>query len=170
LEWALRMMPIAHHSCVTCLSRQVGKLRQITGKLCLDCCRDQLLGSRSQQIRQRVRRPVSTRKTNNVSRFHGGVSPSVGLLSRNNNSTRYAANLQITQTPDSVIAPNSAVVFRRLGTPETHGFHRSTVSSCLPAAVGHGFCCPVTRILRSGFHWRGSGLAHWVASRRYWRG
>jgi hypothetical protein len=99
------MMPIAHHSCVTCLSTQVGKLRQITGKLCLDCCRDQLLGSRSQQIRQRVRRPVSTRKTNNVSRFHGGVSPSVGLLSHNNKSTRYAANLQITQTPDSVIAP-----------------------------------------------------------------
>jgi hypothetical protein len=30
---------------------------------------------------------------------------SVGLLSRNNNSTRYAANLQTTQTPDSVIAP-----------------------------------------------------------------
>jgi hypothetical protein len=29
---------------------------------------------------------------------------SVGLLSRNNNSTRYAANLQTTQTPDSVIA------------------------------------------------------------------
>jgi 4-carboxymuconolactone decarboxylase len=99
-----RMMPVAYHSCVTCLSTQVGKLRQITGKLCLDCCRDQLLGSRSQQIRQRVRRPVSTRKTNNVSRFHGGVSPSVGLLSHNNKSTRYAANLQIPQTPDSVIA------------------------------------------------------------------
>ena len=29
----------------------------------------------------------------------------VGLLSRNNKSTRYAANLQTTQTPDSVIAP-----------------------------------------------------------------
>jgi hypothetical protein len=99
------MMPIAHHSCVTCLSTQVGKLRQITGKLCLDCCRNQLLGSRSQQIRQRVRRPVSTRKTNNVSRFHGGVSPSVGLLSHNNKSTRYAANLQIPETSDSVIAP-----------------------------------------------------------------
>jgi hypothetical protein len=28
----------------------------------------------------------------------------VGLLSSNNNSTRYAANLQTTQTPDSVIA------------------------------------------------------------------
>jgi hypothetical protein len=28
----------------------------------------------------------------------------VGLLSRNNKSTRYAANLQTTQTPDSVIA------------------------------------------------------------------
>jgi hypothetical protein len=27
----------------------------------------------------------------------------VGLLSRNNNSTRYAANLQILETPDSVI-------------------------------------------------------------------
>ena len=33
-----------------------------------------------------------------------GVSPSVGLLSHNNNSTRYAVNLQTTQTPDSVIA------------------------------------------------------------------
>jgi hypothetical protein len=43
------------------------------------------------------------RKSNNVSRFHGGVSPSVGLLSRNNKSTRYAANLQTAQTPDSVI-------------------------------------------------------------------
>ncbi|MFT5785258.1 MAG: hypothetical protein ACI9KK_000604, partial [Ascidiaceihabitans sp.] len=40
----------------------------------------------------------------NVSRFHGGVSPSVGMLSHNNNSTRYAANLQTAQTPDSVIA------------------------------------------------------------------
>jgi hypothetical protein len=47
---------------------------------------------------------VSTRKINNVSRSHGGVSPLVGLLSSNNNSTRYAANLQTTQTPDSVIA------------------------------------------------------------------
>jgi len=55
-------------------------------------------------IRQRVRDPVSTRKINNVSRFHGGVSPSVGLLSSNNKSTRYAANLQTAKTPDSVIA------------------------------------------------------------------
>jgi P2-related tail formation protein len=31
----------------------------------------------------------------------------VGLLSRNNKSTRYAANLQTAQTPDSVIAPIS---------------------------------------------------------------
>ncbi len=76
-------------------------LRPITVKLCLDCCRDQLLGSRSQQIRHLV----STRKINNFSRFHGGVSPLVGLLSSNNNSTRYAANLQTTQTPDLVIAP-----------------------------------------------------------------
>jgi hypothetical protein len=98
------MMPIAYHSCVTCLSAQVGKLRQITGKLCLDCCRDQLLGSCPQQIRQRVRHPVSTRKINNVSRFHGGVSPLAGLLSHNNKSTRYAANLQTAKTPDSVIA------------------------------------------------------------------
>ena len=60
-------------------------LRPITGKLCLDCCRDQLLGSRSQKIRQRVRHLVSTRKINNVSRFHGGVSPLVWLLSCNNN-------------------------------------------------------------------------------------
>lgn len=58
----------------------------------------------AEQIRQRIRHPVSTRKINNVSRFHGGVSPSVGLLSHNNNSTRYAANLQTTQKPDSVRA------------------------------------------------------------------
>jgi len=45
------------------------------------------------------------RKINNVSRFHGGVSPSAGLLSSNNNSTRYAANIQTAQTPDSVITP-----------------------------------------------------------------
>jgi len=32
----------------------------------------------------------------------------VGLLSSNNNSTRYAANLQTTQTPDSVIALDDA--------------------------------------------------------------
>ncbi|MFT4743920.1 MAG: sarcosine dehydrogenase, partial [Yoonia sp.] len=32
-----------------------------------------------------------------------GVSPSVALSSFNNNSTRYAANLQTAQTPDSVI-------------------------------------------------------------------
>jgi hypothetical protein len=87
------MMPIPYHSCVTCLSAQVGKLRQITGKLCLDCCRDQLLGSRSRQICQRVRHPVSTRKIKNVCRFDGGVSPLVGLLSRDNKSTKYAANL-----------------------------------------------------------------------------
>jgi hypothetical protein len=36
--------------------------------------------------------------------LHGGVSPALGLLSRNNKSTRYAANLQTTQTPDSAIA------------------------------------------------------------------
>ncbi|MFT5787247.1 MAG: hypothetical protein ACI9KK_002609, partial [Ascidiaceihabitans sp.] len=45
----------------------------------------------------------------NVSRFHGGVSPSVGMLSHNNNSTRYAANLQTAQTPDSVIAQTQHV-------------------------------------------------------------
>ena len=104
LEWTGWMMPIAHDSSVTCISAQVGKLRQITGKLGFNSCRDQFLRSRSEQIRQRIRHPVSTRKINNVSRFHGGVSPSVGLLSHNNNSTRYAANLQTTQTPDSVIA------------------------------------------------------------------
>jgi len=60
-------------------------------------------------IRQRVRDPVSTRKINNVSRFHGGVSPSVGLLPSNNKSTRYAANLQTAQTPDSVIARNTCI-------------------------------------------------------------
>jgi hypothetical protein len=62
-----------------------------------------LLRSCSQRLRQRVRNPVSTGKINHVSRFHGGVCPLVGLLSRNNNSTRYAANLQTAQTPDSVI-------------------------------------------------------------------
>jgi hypothetical protein len=61
----------------------------------LNCCRDQLLRSRFQQLCQRVRHLVSTRKINNVSRFHGGVSRLVGLLSHNKNSTRYAANLQI---------------------------------------------------------------------------
>jgi hypothetical protein len=98
------MMPVAYDRCVTCIRAQVRKLYQITGKLCLDCCRDQLLGSRSQQIRQRVRDPVSTRKINNVSRFHGGVSSLVRLLTRHNKSTRYAANLQTAQTPDSPIA------------------------------------------------------------------
>jgi hypothetical protein len=39
---------------------------------------------------------------------------SVGLLSRNNNSTRYAANLQTTQTPDSVIAPHLPLLFKYL--------------------------------------------------------
>jgi hypothetical protein len=67
------MMPIAHDSRVTCLSAQVGKLSQITGKLSFNCCCDQLLRPRSQQIRQRVRDPISTRKINNVSRFHGSL-------------------------------------------------------------------------------------------------
>jgi hypothetical protein len=98
------MMPIAHNSRVTCISAQVGKLCQITGKLGFNSCCDQFLRSRSQQIRQRIRHPVSTRKINNVTRFHGGVSPLVGLLSSNNKSTRYDANLQTAQTPDSVIA------------------------------------------------------------------
>jgi len=41
------------------------------------------------------------------------------MLSRNNNSTRYAANLQTTQTPDSAIARvsikfvNDVVLFKR---------------------------------------------------------
>jgi len=91
------------HSRVTCFRAQVGKLSQITGKFSLNCFCDQLLCPRSQQIRQCVRDPVSTRKINNVSHFHGGVSPWVGVLSRNNNSTRYAANLQTAETPDSVI-------------------------------------------------------------------
>ena len=34
-----------------------------------------------------------------------GLREVAGLLSHNNKSTRYAANLQIPQTPDSVIAP-----------------------------------------------------------------
>jgi hypothetical protein len=99
------MMPIAHDSRVTCLSTHVGKLSQITGKLSFNCCCNQLLRPRSQQIRQRIRDPVSTCKTNKVSRFHSGVSPSVALLSFNNKSPRYAVNLQTPQTPDSVITP-----------------------------------------------------------------
>jgi hypothetical protein len=95
---------------MTGLSARAGKLRQIALKLSFNCCCDQLLGSRSQKIRQRVRDPVSTRKINNVSRFHGGVSPSVGLLSHNNKSTRYAANLQIPEIPDSVIAPRIVMI------------------------------------------------------------
>ena len=94
LEWAGRMMPIAHESRVTCLSTHVGKLSQITGKLSFNCCCYQLLRPRSKQIRQRVRDPVSTRKITNVSCFHGGVSPSIALLYSNNKSTRYALNLQ----------------------------------------------------------------------------
>ena len=43
-----------------------------------------------------------------------GVSPSVGLLSRNNKSTRYAANLQTAQTPDSVIALDRWMGYRTL--------------------------------------------------------
>ena len=109
LKWPRRMVPVAHDCCVTGFGAQTGKLRQITGKLGFNCCRDQLLCSRFQQFCQRVRHPVSTCKIYNVSRFHGGVSPLVGLLSHNNNSTRYAANLQTAQTPDSVIA-------RRYGT------------------------------------------------------
>jgi hypothetical protein len=35
----------------------------------------------------------------------------VGLLSHNNNSIRYAANLQTAQTPDSVIAHGMPGVF-----------------------------------------------------------
>ena len=111
LEWAGRMMPIAHESRVTCLSAHIGRLSQITGKLSFNWCCDQLLRPRSQQIRQRVRDPVSTRKISNVSRFHCGVSPSVALLSFNNKSPRYAVNLQTPQTPDSIIAPPRSLVF-----------------------------------------------------------
>ena len=98
-------MPIAHDSRVTCLSTHVGKLNQITGKFSFNCCCNQLLRPRSQQIRPRVRDPDSTRTSNNISPFHSGVSPSIALLSFNNKSTRYAANLQTPQTPDSVIVP-----------------------------------------------------------------
>ena len=100
-----RKMPIAHDSRVTCLSTHVSKLSQITGKFSFNCCCNQLLRPRSQQIRPRVREPDSTRTSNNISPFHSGVSPSVALLSFNNKSTRYAAKLQTTQTPDSVIVP-----------------------------------------------------------------
>jgi len=96
---------IAHDGRVTCFSMQVGRLSQITGKFSFNCCCNQLLRPRSEQIRQRIRDPVSTCKTNKVSRFHSGVSPSVALLSFNNKSPRYAVNLQTPQTPDSVIAP-----------------------------------------------------------------
>ena len=61
--------------------------------------------SRLDHCRQAMPASPRGRKINNVSRFHGGVSPSAGLLSSNNNSTRYAANLQTAQTPDSVITP-----------------------------------------------------------------
>jgi hypothetical protein len=98
------MVPIAHDSRMTRPGTHVGELWQVTGKLGLNGCRDQLRRCCSQQIRQRVRHLISTRKINYVSRFYGGVSPSVGLLSRNNNSTRYAANLQTAKTPDAVIA------------------------------------------------------------------
>jgi hypothetical protein len=67
-------MSIAHDSRVSCLNAQVRKLNQITGKFSLNCCCDQWLRPRSKQIRQRVRDAVSTRKINNVSRFHDGVS------------------------------------------------------------------------------------------------
>ena len=110
LEWAGRMMPIAHDSRVTCLSAQVRKLSQITGKFNFNCCCDQLLRPRFKQIRQRVRDPVSTCKINKVSRFNSGVSPSVALQPFNNKSTRYALNLQTPQTPDSVIASPRSLV------------------------------------------------------------
>ena len=45
-------------------------------------------------------------------RDHLCASPAVGLLSRNNNSTRYAANLQTPQTPDSVIAVWEALCYQ----------------------------------------------------------
>ena len=104
LEWSGRMVPIAHDSRMTRPGTHVGELWQVTGKLGLNGCRDQLRRCCSQQIRQRVRHLISTRKINNVSRFYGGVSLSVGLLFRNKNSTRYAANLQTAKTPDAVIA------------------------------------------------------------------
>ena len=81
------MMSIACEGRVTCIRANVSELRKIAGKLYLNCCRDQFLRSRSEQFRQRIRHPVSTRKINNVSCFYGGVSPLAGLLSRNNNST-----------------------------------------------------------------------------------
>jgi transposase len=129
------MMPIAHDSSVTCISAQVGKLRQITGKLGFNSCRDQFLRSRSEQIRQRIRHPVSTRKINNVSRFHGRVSPSVGLLSHNNNSTRYAANLQTAQTPDSVIAPPQGDRLKRGSQHQAIGRSRGGLTTKIVALV-----------------------------------
>jgi len=104
LEWSGRMVSIAHDSRMTRPGTHVGELWQVTGKLGLNGCRDQLRRCCSQQIRQRVRHLISTRKINYVSRFYGGVSPSVGLLFRNKNLTRYAANLQTAKTPGAVIA------------------------------------------------------------------
>lgn len=98
------MIPSADYSRVTGLSMQVRKLCQISAQPGFDSCLYQVLRPRSQQIRQRIRDPVSTVKINTVSRFHGGVSPLVGLLSCNNTSTRYTANFQTTQIQDTVIA------------------------------------------------------------------
>jgi hypothetical protein len=88
---------------MTCCRARLRKLREEAFKLSFNGRGYQLLRSCSQQIRQRVKWHISTGEINNVSRVHGGVSPAVGLSSCNNKSTRYAANLQIPKTPDSVI-------------------------------------------------------------------
>ena len=69
LAWSGRMVSIAHDSRMTRPGMHVDELWQVTGKLGLNGCRDQLRRCCSQQIRQRVRHLISTRKINNVSRF-----------------------------------------------------------------------------------------------------
>lgn len=66
--------------------------------------------------------PVSTGKTHNVTRFRGRVFSTAGLVSFNDKSTRYTANLQILKAPSSVIdqGPGTwdliAVGFRKTST------------------------------------------------------
>ena len=60
----------------------------------------------------------------------------VGLLSHNNNSTRYAANLQIAQTPDSVIA-HPARAFALILAYAVVGYVASLASIWFPALGSH---------------------------------
>src|SRR6056297_3025493 len=74
-------------------------------KLGLHCRLQKFARTFAQQVRQRVRDRISTGKFNNVTLVHGGASSLVGGLCRNDSPTRCTASFQITQTPDSVIAP-----------------------------------------------------------------